>query len=187
LMREAGFRFVLFGLESANQTTLDRVAKNLRAAEIVEGAKAAKAAGLSPHVTVMLGYPWETKEDAFRTIGLAKEMFRQGCIDTLQATIVMPYPGTPLFDECGRNGWLLTEDWDRYDMRERVMYSPMTEEDIKELTRTLYKSFVSVRFIARKLLAVRTLDDLRFLKRAGRKFMGHLADFGQRPQAAGKA
>lgn len=187
LMRKAGFRFVLFGLESANQTTLDRVAKNLRAAEIVEGAKAAKAAGLSPHVTVMLGYPWETKEDALRTIGLAKEMFRQGCIDTLQATIVMPYPGTPLFEECGRNGWLLTEDWDRYDMRERVMYSPMTEEDIKELTRTLYKSFVSVRFIARKLLAVRTLDDLRFLKRAGRKFMGHLADFGQRPQAAGKA
>jgi radical SAM superfamily enzyme YgiQ (UPF0313 family) len=58
LMRKAGFRLVLFGLESANQATLDRLEKGLTVAQIEEGARAAARAGLNVHVTVMFGYPW---------------------------------------------------------------------------------------------------------------------------------
>ena len=36
-------------------------------------------------------------------INLTKSLFQKGCIDTLQATVVMPYPGTPLFAECKRD------------------------------------------------------------------------------------
>ena len=74
----------------------------------------AKQAGLMPHVTCMVGYPWETKEDAQRTIDLTRRLFDKGYIDTLQATICMPYPGTPLFKECKEKNWLRTEDWDDY-------------------------------------------------------------------------
>ena len=70
LMKKAGFRFILFGLESANQETLDRVNKNLRVEEIEPGLKMCKDAGLEPHITAMIGYPWETKEDAQRTLEL---------------------------------------------------------------------------------------------------------------------
>lgn len=177
MMAKAGFRFILFGLESANQNTLDRINKNLRVEQIVDGVKWAKKAGLDPHITVMMGYPWETKEDAIRTIELAKYLFKSGYVDTLQATIVIPYPGTPLFEECKNNGWLLTEDWDRYDMKETVMASPMCNEDIKELIQKLYKAFASPQFIIRKISSVRNIDDLRFLWRAGKKLIGHLIDF----------
>ena len=180
MMAKAGFRFILFGLESANQKTLDRIDKNLKVEQIADGVKMAKKAGLDPHVTVMMGYPWETKEDARNTIELAKYLFKCGYIDTLQATIVIPYPGTPLFEECKGNGWLLTEDWDRYDMREPVMSSSMSALDIKELTQMLYKSFASPQFIARKILAIRGADDIRFLWRAGKKLFGHLTDFSHR-------
>jgi anaerobic magnesium-protoporphyrin IX monomethyl ester cyclase len=177
LMGKAGFRFILFGLESANQNTLDKIDKNLKPEQIEDGVKWAKKAGLDPHITVMMGYPWETKEDATKSIELAKYLFKRGYIDTLQATIVIPYPGTPLFKDCKNNGWLLTEDWDRFDMREAVMQSQMTEKDIKELTQSLYKSFVSPQYIIRKLLAVRSVKDLKFLFRAGKKLLGHLTDF----------
>ena len=50
----------------------------------------------------MVGYPWETKKDAEETINFAREMFRKGYLDTLQATIVVPYPGTPMFEEAKR-------------------------------------------------------------------------------------
>lgn len=180
IMAKAGFRFILFGLESANQNTLDRINKNLKVEQIADGVKWAKKAGLDPHITVMMGYPWETKEDAMRTIKLAKYLFKCGYVDTLQATIVIPYPGTPLFEECKNNGWLLTEDWDRYDMKEPVMASPMSKEDIKELTQKLYKSFASPQFIMRKIFSVRNIDDLRFLWRAGKKLTGHLTDFKAR-------
>jgi radical SAM superfamily enzyme YgiQ (UPF0313 family) len=177
MMANAGFRFILFGLESANQKTLDRINKNLEVEQIIEGVKLAKRAGLAPHITVMVGYPWETKEDALKTIGLAKYLFKCGYVDTLQATIVIPYPGTPLYEECKRNGWLLTEDWERYDMRETVMASQMSNEDIKELTQMFYKSFANPQYFMRRILSVRGIDDLRFLWRAGKKLIGHLIDF----------
>ena len=56
-------RFLLFGLESASQTTLDKLIKGNKVEEILPSCKAASDAGLSPHITVMLGYPWETEED----------------------------------------------------------------------------------------------------------------------------
>ncbi len=177
MMAQAGFRFVLFGLESANQATLDRLDKNIKVEAIAQGVKSAKTAGLSPHITVMMGYPWESKEDALRTVAFAKELFRNGWVDTLQATIVIPYPGTPLFDECKKNGWLLTEDWDSFDMRQAVMAAPVSDADIKELTRMLYTSFASPAYIIRKILSIRGLDDLRFFTRAGKKLLGHLTDF----------
>lgn len=180
LMAQAGFRFILFGLESANQETLDRINKSLRVEQIIEGTKMAKRAGLEPHITAMVGYPWETKTQAQKTIALARELFRKGYVDSLQATIVIPYPGTPLYYECDRNGWLKTRDWNRYDMGEGVMKSPLSDGEIKELTRELYKAFVSCRFIFRKLVSIRRPEDLAFLWRAGTKVIGHLGDFGHK-------
>lgn len=177
LMSRAGFRFMLFGLESVNQRTLDRLNKALRVDEIVDGFRMAKKAGLEPHVTTMVGYPWETKKDAEETVGLAREMFKKGYIDTLQATIVVPYPGTPIFEEAKRRGWLLTEDWDRYDMKESVWRSPVTSEDVMKLTQGLYRAALTPRFIARKIFSIRNIDDLRYLWMASRKLFGHLADF----------
>lgn len=177
LMGKAGFRFILYGLESANQNTLDRINKNLKVEEIEQGVKMAKAGGLEPHITTMMGYPWETREDAERTVALSKSLFGKGYVDTLQATIVIPYPGTPLFKECKENGWLKTEDWDEYDQRMAIMKSPLTEQDIKELTQELYKSFITPKFIFRKIVSVRNMADVSFLFRAGGKVMGHLMDF----------
>jgi|GEM_PF-220659 len=183
LMGKAGFRFILYGLESANQATLDRIHKNLKVEEIEKGVKMAKEGGLEPHITTMMGYPWETKEDAERTIELSKKLFNKGYVDTLQATIVIPYPGTPLFKECLENNWLKTKDWDEFDQRMAVMKSPLTEADIKELTQGLYKSFVTPKFIVRKILSVRSFDDVKFLFRAAGKVFGHLLDFSAKTKS----
>ncbi len=180
LMKKAGFRFILFGLESAKQETLDRVNKNLKVEEIEPNLKMCKEAGLEPHITTMIGYPWETKEDARRTVELAKDLFRKGYVDTLQATILIPYPGTPLYRYCKENNLLNFEDYDRFDQREQVMKSELTTEDVKELTQGLYKSFMTPTFFARKILSIRNWDDIKFFWRAGWKVLGHLTDFSKR-------
>lgn len=180
LMKHAGFRFILYGLESGNQATLDRIEKGLTLQQIEDGARMCKAAGLEPHVTVMLGYPWETLEDAQRTIDFARALFRKGYIDTLQATIVIPYPGTPLYRQCKENGWLLTEDYEDFDMRKPVMATPISPDDMLRLTQQLYKSFLSPAFILRKILGIRRWQDVRFLFMAGMRVLGHLLDFSPR-------
>lgn len=177
LMKKAGFRFVLFGLESANQITLNNINKNLKVEEIEPNLKICKEAGLEPHITAMIGYPWESKEMAGKTVNLAKSLFKKGYVDTLQATIMVPYPGTPLYKYCQENNLLRFTDYSRFDQREQVMISPLSNDDVKELVQSLYKSFASPQFVFKKIISVRNIDDIRFLFRASRKLIGHLADF----------
>lgn len=177
LMGRANFRFILYGMESANQYTLDHLDKGLKVEQIEEGVRMAKKGGLDPHLTIMMGYPWETYEDARNTVELAKRCFDKGYVDTLQATVVIPYPGTPLWKECQKEGWLLSEDYDDYDMRRPVMKSALTEKQVLELTQDLYKSFLSPKFMLRKVREIRNLDDIKFLFMAGWRFLGHMMDF----------
>jgi len=177
LMAKSGFRLLKFGLESANQKTLDMLNKGTTVQDIVESCRMAKQAGLTVHLTTMVGYPWESKADAGRTLELCSALLTRGDADMLQATIVVPYPGSPLFEEARENGWLRTTDWDLFDMSAPVLASPMTDEEIRSLTQGLYRSFLSPRFMVRTLFSVRSVDDVRFIARAGRAVLGHLRDF----------
>ncbi len=179
LMKEANFRFILIGLESMSQSTLNRLTKGIKVEQIEQTLRMVKKAGLAPHITTMVGYPWETMDDARRTIDFAKNLFSQGVLDTLQATIVVPYPGTPLFAEAKENGWLLTEDWDDYDMRQSVWKSPVDNDDVLKFKDELYKAALTPAFMLRKVASIRSLDDAKFLVRAGSKLMGHLLNKGR--------
>jgi len=177
LMRKAGFRLLLFGLESATQNTLNRINKCLKVEEITDSCKKAKRAGLEPHITIMFGYPWEKKNEARKTLELGEYLLKKGYADTLQATIVIPYPGTPLFEECKNNNWLKTMDWDRYDMREPVMITPMKDEEVMKMAEEIYKVAFNPEFIFRKVTGIRSFDDIKFIFRAGKKVLGHIKDF----------
>lgn len=178
LMKKAGFRFMLFGLESANQPTLDRLQKGLQVDAILEGASAARKAGLDVHVTVMFGYPWEGREEIENTVTLARKLLIKGLAYTLQVTLVIPYPGTPLFKEMQDEGRLLTENWDDFDMRMNVMKGDIPEDVVKDAIRRVYRGFLHPLAILNRLLYTRNpIDDLKFYWRGFRSLIGHLRDF----------
>lgn len=179
IMGKANFRFILYGMESGNQETLDKLDKGLKVSEIEEGAKMAKKAGLEPHLTIMLGYPWETEEMAKNTIAVASNLFKKGYVDTMQATITIPYPGTPLYKECVEKGWLLVDpkDYEAFDMRRPVMKIPFPEARLYEMTQELYSAFFTPQYFARKILSIRSLDDVKFYAMSAKKLLGHLLDF----------
>ncbi|NOX97923.1 MAG: radical SAM protein [Nitrospirae bacterium] len=177
LMKQANFRLLLFGLESANQATLNRIDKGLKAEVIIESCKSARKAGLYPHITIMFGYPWESYEDALRTLKLGRYLLRKGYAHTVQATMVVPYPGTPLFEECKEKGLLKTLDWDRYDMKEPVMKIPMEDERVAKLVQGIYGVAFNPEFVWRRLGSVKDMDDIKYFVRAGAKIIGHLFDF----------
>jgi anaerobic magnesium-protoporphyrin IX monomethyl ester cyclase len=177
LMRKAGFRMILFGLESANQRTLDKLNKNLSVEEIEPALKMCKEAGLEPHITVMVGYPWEAKEETTRTLNFVKKLFQKGYIDSLQATLAIPYPGTPLYEYCQENNLLLTDDYDRFDQREPVMRTGLSERELKKMIGKLYRSFITPKFFFNKIKSIRNFRDLKFIAQSGKKVLGHLVDF----------
>jgi len=85
-MASKGFRMLLFGIESANQDTLDRIQKGVKVEDIIPTIKKASECGLEPHIAVMFGYPWETDQDAIRTLKLVHYLLRKGYARTAQAS-----------------------------------------------------------------------------------------------------
>lgn len=183
LMKKANFRLLLFGLESANQTTLDKLNKNLKVERIIQDCRSATKAGLFPHITIMFGYPWENYEDAYNTLKLGRWLLKKGYAWTMQATVVIPYPGTPLFEEARHKGWLKTTDWDDYDMKQPVMKSSIPDGKIMELVQGMYRISFQPQFILRKILSLRDADDFKYSLRAARKVLGHIFDFSRQNHA----
>ncbi len=177
LMAKAGFRFILYGLESINQNTLDKINKNLKLKEIKKTLTMAKSVGLEPHLTVMIGYPWETQKQAQNTLNFARFLFKQGLADSLQATIVIPYPGTPLFDFCQKNKLLITHNWEDYDMQNPVIKSPISPNRQKQLVQDIFKGIISPQFILRKITSIRNIEDIKFLSTYAIKYLKKLKDF----------
>ncbi|RLE64459.1 MAG: hypothetical protein DRN53_00885 [Thermoprotei archaeon] len=179
LMKKAGFRMLLYGLESASQKTLNMINKGVTVERIIKETKWAAQAGLEPHLTIMVGYPWETRKDAWNTFRLAKYLFQKGWAKTLQVTIVMPYPGTRLFKQALEKRWLKTLDWDEYDMTKPVMKTPLSDKDVELMARRIYQLFFTPQYIAHRILNIRSLEDIQFIIRGLRKVIGHIKDFSR--------
>lgn len=101
MMANAGFRFILVGIESANQGTIDMIQKGQRSEDIVSIIKSMSDAGLEPHGTFMTGYPWETEKDERRTIELCHLLLRKGYLKTAQASVYSPPRTAPDKDSRG--------------------------------------------------------------------------------------
>lgn len=180
LMAKAGFRFILYGLESNNQKTLDKIDKNTKIADARKTLIMAKKAGLEPHVTIMIGYPWESLKEARSTLNAARQLFKDNLADSMQATIVIPYPGTPLFADCKKNNLLLTENWDDYDMRQPVMKSPISADDQLKLVRELFYGVLTPQFIWHKVTSIKNFSDIKYLSFYAVKYLQKLRDFSSR-------
>ena len=138
-MRKAGFRFILVGVESANQATIDRIQKGQKANNVVANLKAMADAGLEPHITTMFGYEWETHEDAMRTVNLVHYLLKKGYAKTAQASVYSPPRTAPDPNSPGHK------------------YIPM-----------IYEAYRSPQFWWQKLKDIRRWEDVTYLGRGAR-------------------
>lgn len=139
LMKEAGFRFTLVGLESANQNTIDIIKKGQESSKVIENMRAMNDAGLEVHLTSMFGYPWETEEDAMRTVNEIHYLLRKGYVKTAQASVYMP-PRTV----------------------------PPASHDAQKYVQKVYDIYKDPRYWYRKIIDIKCWQDLTYiLKRIG--------------------
>lgn len=110
LMKKAGCRLIIPGIESSDQEILNNIKKGITVAQIKEYVKNAKKAGLLVHACYMVGNMGETRESMERTLELALELNT----DTAQFYPLQPYPGTVAYQWAKENGYLLAKDYADY-------------------------------------------------------------------------
>ncbi len=186
LMKKAGFRLLKFGLESGCQKTIDKLDKGTNVKLVHQHCKDAKDAGLTIHITMMVGYPWETKKDAIQTFNLAKDLMIKGLVDIHQSTVIMPYPGTPLYEEAAREGWLRFEktDYEKLAMDQPAMKTiEMRPEEVQALCKMNYKIFLDPRYMWQHAKnRIRSWEDVVYTFEGVTSVIGHLKDFSRKPE-----
>ncbi|MCL5004242.1 MAG: radical SAM protein [Patescibacteria group bacterium] len=152
LLAEANFRFVLIGLEAASDETLRRLNKGYQNQYIEQTLKWLTQYGLHPHLTIMVGYYWETREMLNETVGFVKKIMYSGLARTLQVTLCTPLDFTPYHLECIEKGVLLTDDYNDHDMSKLIVKTPIPHERYYDAIREMYGIALSPRFLLRQML-----------------------------------
>ena len=102
----AGFRDIVLPFESSSPRIIKKYASNkwnIQRSNVTDLIKECKKAGLRVAGNFMIGYPDESKEEIMSTISYAKDRMSDG-LDASNFFLVMPLPGTPLFDHAVKNG-----------------------------------------------------------------------------------
>ena len=147
-MREANCQQVFFGVESGCQKILDAVKKGTTVEQNERAIRLAKDVGLFVAVSVMIGYPGETKDMLQETI----DLIRKAEPDDVYICVATPYPGTELRNLVEETGWEMSNDWGRYDTITPVFVNPnLSAEDIRKLRTSFYNRFYSPKYVLRHL------------------------------------
>jgi hopanoid biosynthesis associated radical SAM protein HpnJ len=107
VMREAGLRHVVVGYESGNAQILKNIKKGVTKEQALKFTKDCKKLGLSIHGAFIMGLPGETKETIQETIRFAKDMD----LNSIQASLASPYPGTEFYTMCKEQGWISSDSF----------------------------------------------------------------------------
>jgi len=127
------------GVETASAETLEHTNKKLRKVRMEEGFRLLKAHGIRPKGTFILGLPGENEATIRSTIRYAVRLDPAFCF----FSCFIPYPGTTHYEEYRRAGFLLTDDYSRFNYHgEPIVQTPALSADrLGLLRRRAYRRF----------------------------------------------
>ena len=180
LMRKAGARTMHIGLESATQSSLNAVNKNMEFEDEVRYLENCKKVGILNHACFILGLPGDTKESIRATIERAKSL---PAIDSIQCFPLIPTPFEDIFDKeskgtiweyLTKNNYLITRDYSKWlkpngSYNCIVNYPDLSNVEIEKFVEQFYKEFYyRLSFIFRKI--IQSMGSWEELKRNSRSF-----------------
>jgi anaerobic magnesium-protoporphyrin IX monomethyl ester cyclase len=137
-MKDAGCIAVWLGVESGSELILGKMNKSIKLEQTRKAYKTAHEVGLMTIANVVLGFPGETEQTAKETIKFVSSLNPED----VGFYIATPYPGTPMYDEVIKNGWLRITDFDRYDTAGPTFETPeLSMEKLADLRAKAYQQF----------------------------------------------
>jgi len=131
-LRESGLNWVLLGVENSSPSTLEVFKKGIAPEEARTAVELLKENGIFAHAMFIIGQRKDTHESIVQLKDFANELDP----DLAMFGILTPFPGTEIYQEAERNGWIMDRNWSHYDMIHAIM--PTETLSIKEVQEELY-------------------------------------------------
>lgn len=146
-MAQAHCDETMFGVESGCPTMRAVLKKGVTNQQIENAIQWAKEAGMFVTVSVILGYPGETKESLQETLDFAAKIKP----DDVWLCHATPYPGTHLREIIEEKGWPMSQDWKTYNTMNPIFEDPkLPAKEIAAMRRRFYNKFYGPSYIMRQ-------------------------------------
>jgi radical SAM superfamily enzyme YgiQ (UPF0313 family) len=146
-MRKAHCNEICFGVESGCQRIRDSLKKKVSTEQCENAIKWAKDEGIFVTMSVILGYPGETKETLKETLDLVQKAEP----DDVWLCMATPYPGTELRALVEKLGWKMLDDWRLYNTMNPIFEDPnLPSAEISKMRKNFYDKFYSLRYVYRQ-------------------------------------
>jgi hopanoid biosynthesis associated radical SAM protein HpnJ len=139
IMRDAGLHHVIVGYESGDEQILKNIKKGVTRAQAEEFTRNCKKLGITIHGAFIMGLPGETRETIRKTIDYAKKLD----LDSIQVSLASPYPGTEFYEQCRREGWIVSETFldDTGHQSCVIGYPHLSNKEIFDAVELFYDKF----------------------------------------------
>ena len=163
-MKGAGCVTIRYGVESSSQEILDRSNKKIKVSQIIKAFEITKKAGIENYADYAFGLPGETKETMKNTIDFAIKLDS----DFAQFSVMVPYPGTELFEIAKKNNWLKTDDNNNFILD----YPHLKAEEIACYSKKAYRKFYfRPKYIFKKGISIKSFSEIPQLIKGGLNIM----------------
>ena len=137
-MKRAGCHYIKYGVESGSQEILNLMKKGITLEDTRNAFRLTTKMGIKTQAFFLIGLPWETEETFRETLEFAKELKS----DSAQFAVVVPHPGTELYDLCKEKGWLKFDSWEDFDCRKALIETEnLLRKDVECYRVRAYKEF----------------------------------------------
>ncbi len=109
-LKQAGFNWLAFGIEAANERVRAHVQKGFDQDDVYKTIEKVRAAGINVIGNFIFGLPEDDMDTMLQTLDMALEL---NC-EFVNFYATMAYPGSQLYDLAFKEGWQLPEDWSGY-------------------------------------------------------------------------
>ena len=138
IMAKSGCWMLSYGIESAEQSVLDRSLKGTKIEQFDKAISLTRKAGIKTTGHFMLGLPGDSEESMQKTIDLALRLD----LDFAQFYSAVPFPGSSLYEEAVKEEWIKSGSFEGYAQNSAIMMLPLLSPDRVNYYRGLaYKRF----------------------------------------------
>jgi anaerobic magnesium-protoporphyrin IX monomethyl ester cyclase len=137
-LRKSGLNWVLLGVENSSQSTLEGFKKGITPQDARTAVKLLQENGIFAHAVVIIGQRKDTRESIAKLREFANELDP----DFVMFGILTPFPGTEIYSEAERNGWIADRNWSHYDMIHAIMPTEtLSAMEVQEELYGCYRDF----------------------------------------------
>jgi len=137
-MKRAGCHYIKYGVESGSQEMLNLMKKGITLENARKAFYLTRKNGIKTQAFFLIGLPWETEETFRETVEFAKELKP----DSAQFAVVVPHPGTELYDICIKKRWLKFNSWEDFDCRKTLIETDnFSARDVEKYRIQAYREF----------------------------------------------